>query len=82
MPLIAAAMMPHGYALIPELTDDVAGTLATTAAMEKIGRCYRAAEVEAIVLVGPHGTRVDGAMCVMDVGRAAGTLSQDDRHVR
>src|SRR5690606_4900162 len=23
---------------------------------------------------GPHGTRVDGAMCVMHVGRAAGTL--------
>jgi aromatic ring-opening dioxygenase LigB subunit len=81
MPLVAAAMMPHGFALIPELTDGAAGTLATAAAMEEIGRRFSEAGVEAIVLVGPHGTRVDGAMCVMDVGRAAGTLWQDKRFV-
>lgn len=81
MPLVAAAMMPHGFAIIPELTDGEAGSLATTASMEEIGRRFTSAGVEAIVLVGPHGTRVDGAMCVMDVGRAAGSLAQDERSV-
>lgn len=81
MPLAAAAIMPHGFSLIPELTDGLAGSLAVTAAMEEIGRRFLAAGVDVVVVVGPHGTRVAGAMCVMDVGRAAGTLSQGKRLV-
>lgn len=81
MPLVAAGMMPHGFAIIPELTDGMAGSIATGQAMETVGQRFAAAGVEAIVLVGPHGTRVDGAMCVMDVGRAAGSLAQGDRSV-
>ncbi len=74
MPLVAAAMMPHGWMLIPELSADAEGVMATRKAMEKVGRRFADAGVEAIVLVGPHGTRVEGAMCLMDVGRAAGTV--------
>lgn len=74
MPLVAAAMMPHGFMLVPPVSEDAEGVLATRRAMEEIGRRFSDAGVEAVVLVGPHGTRVDGAMCVMDVGRAAGAL--------
>jgi aromatic ring-opening dioxygenase LigB subunit len=77
MPLVAAAMMPHGFTLVPPLSPEGEGVIETRRAMEEIGRRFAAAGVEAVVLVGPHGTRVDGAMCVMDVGRAAGTLSLD-----
>jgi aromatic ring-opening dioxygenase LigB subunit len=74
MPLVAAAMMPHGFMLVPPVSEDAEGVIATRRAMEDVGRRFAGAGVEAVVLVGPHGTRVDGAMCVMDVGRAAGTL--------
>lgn len=74
MPLVGAAMMPHGFMLVPPVSDDAEGVMATRRAMEDIGRRFTEAGVEAVVLVGPHGTRVDGAMCVMDVGRATGAL--------
>lgn len=82
MPLVAAAMMPHGFALIPELSDGKPGTENTAHSMQEVSRRFADAAVEAIVLVGPHGTRVDGAMCVMDVGRAAGELGNGERTVR
>lgn len=75
MPLVAAAMMPHGFSLPEPIRDDAGGALATRQAMRDVGRRFAEASVEAIVLLGPHGTRVDGAMCVMDVGRVAGTLT-------
>lgn len=75
MPLVAAAMMPHGFPLIPVLSDDADGAMATRLAMEEVGRRFASSEVAIVVLAGPHGTRVDGAFCVMDVGRAAGTLT-------
>ncbi|HWV34616.1 MAG TPA: aromatic ring-opening dioxygenase subunit LigB [Thermomicrobiales bacterium] len=81
MPLVAAAMMPHGFTLIPEVSDGKPETERTTAAMQEIGRRFADAGVEAIVLVGPHGTRVTGQMCVMDVGRAAGSLSNGERSI-
>lgn len=75
MPLVAAAMMPHGFTVIPEMGRDDDRVVETRRAMQEIGQRFDDAGVEAVVLVGPHGTRVEGAMCVMDVGRAAGTLS-------
>ena len=81
MPLVAAAIMPHGFALIPELSDDAEGAMETRDAMKEVGRRFADAGVQAVVLAGPHGTRVEGAMCVMDVGRAAGTLSRGNRSV-
>lgn len=82
MPLVAAAMMPHGFALIPELSDGAPGTENTTRSMQEIGRRFADAGVEAIILVGPHGTRVTGQMCLMDVGRAAGELGNGKQFVQ
>lgn len=81
MPLVAAAIMPHGFALIPALSDDAEGAMETRRAMEEVGRRFADAGVEAVVLAGPHGTRVEGAICVMDVGRAAGTLARGDCNI-
>jgi aromatic ring-opening dioxygenase LigB subunit len=79
MPVICAAIMPHGWDLIPSLSDDAGGALATQAAMETVGELFRDAGVEAIVLVGPHGIRVEGAMCIANVARAAGRIERGDR---
>src|SRR5215213_2778156 len=72
MPLVFAAIAPHGFPLIPDLSDDAGGALATRAA---------AAGVEALVIAGPHGVRVEGAICLADTARAAGTLAWQGRQV-
>src|ERR687893_1848817 len=81
MSLVFAAIAPHGFPLIPDLSDDAGGALATRVAMEELGQRARAAGVEALVIAGPHGVRVDGAICLADTARAAGTLAWQGRHV-
>ncbi len=81
MALVFAAIAPHGFPLIPDLSDDAGGALATRAAMEMMGQRAVAAGVEALVIAGPHGVRVDGAICLADTARAAGTLAWQGRHV-
>ncbi|MGI9254823.1 MAG: aromatic ring-opening dioxygenase subunit LigB [Thermomicrobiales bacterium] len=81
MPIVFAAVLPHGFPLIPDLSDDAVGALATRAAMTEVGRRAREAGVEAIVIAGPHGFRVNGAVCLADVARAAGSLGWEGRRV-
>jgi aromatic ring-opening dioxygenase LigB subunit len=81
MPLVFAAIAPHGFPLIPLLSEEAEGALATRAAMAEMGRRARAAGVEALVIAGPHGVRVDGAICLADTARAAGTLRWQGRQV-
>src|SRR5215204_4427469 len=81
MPLVFAAIAPHGFPLIPDLSDDAGGALATRAAMEELGRRAVAAGVEALVIAGPHGVRVEGAICLADTARAAGALAWQERQV-
>lgn len=81
MPLAFAAIAPHGFPLIPLMSDDADGALQTRTAMEELGRRCAAADVDVIVLAGPHGVRVAGAVCLADVARAAGTLRWAGRQV-
>lgn len=81
MPLVFAAIAPHGFPIIPALSDDAEGALATRAAMAELGRRAAAAGVEAIVIAGPHGVRVDGMVCLADTARAAGTLGWQGKEV-
>jgi len=81
MPLVFAAIAPHGFPIIPDLSDDAEGGLATREAMVDLGRRSAAAAVETLIVAGPHGVRVDGAICLADVARAAGTLHWHDRFV-
>ena len=43
MPLVAAAVAPHGFPLIPLVSDTADGALATRAAMQEMGRRFAAA---------------------------------------
>jgi aromatic ring-opening dioxygenase LigB subunit len=81
MPLVFAAIAPHGFPIIPELSDDAQGGLATRAAMEELGRRAKTAGVDALAIAGPHGVRVDGAICLYDTARAAGRLAWKSREV-
>lgn len=81
MPLVAAAIMPHGFPLIPAMDNGLDSVQHLRTAMQRIGAEFRDVGVDAIVLAGPHGTRVDGAMSLVRTGRAAGTLSHDGKMV-
>jgi len=81
MTLAFACIAPHGFSIIPHMSDDAGGALQTRSAMQELGRRCVAAGVEALVLAGPHGVRVAGAVCIADVGRAAGTLRWAGRQV-
>lgn len=81
MPLVFAAIAPHGFPLIPELGEDAGGALKTRAAMGEMQRRAASAGVEAIVIAGPHGVRVNDAIALADTSRAAGSLSWEGRTV-
>ncbi|MEJ7838614.1 MAG: aromatic ring-opening dioxygenase subunit LigB, partial [Thermomicrobiales bacterium] len=81
MPLVAAAILPHGWNLVPELVETGGDAPRTQAAMQRAGVAFREAGVEVIVLAGPHGIRVKDAMCMLDVGRVAGSLTLNGRTV-
>ncbi|MCO5217764.1 MAG: aromatic ring-opening dioxygenase subunit LigB [Thermomicrobiales bacterium] len=81
MSLVAAAIMPHGFPLIPALDNGLEDIAALRAEMVRVGRQFAEANVDTIVLVGPHGTRVDGAMAIVRTGRAAGALRYRDAMV-
>jgi aromatic ring-opening dioxygenase LigB subunit len=81
MPFVFAAIAPHGFPLIPDLSDDADGALTTRTAMAELGRRASAAGVEALVIAGPHGVRVEGAISLADVARAAGRLAWQEREV-
>ncbi|MDQ2653525.1 MAG: aromatic ring-opening dioxygenase subunit LigB [Chloroflexota bacterium] len=81
MPLVFAAIAPHGFPLIPDLGEDAGGALQTRAAMLEMQRRAAAAGVEAVVIAGPHGVRVNDAIALADTSRAAGSLSWEGRTV-
>ncbi len=81
MSLAFACIAPHGFPLIPLMSADADGALQTRRAMEELGRRCAAAGVDVLVLAGPHGVRVAGAVCLADVARAAGTLRWAGRQV-
>lgn len=81
MPLVAAAIAPHGYPIIPALGDAAADVQETQRQMIALGALFRERGVEAVVIAGPHGIRADGHFAVVDAARAAGTLHWQGRSV-
>jgi aromatic ring-opening dioxygenase LigB subunit len=81
MGIVFAAVAPHGFPVIPELSDDAEGALETRAALQELGRRCAVAGTDVIVIAGPHGVRVDGFVALANTGRAAGTLTWQDRSV-
>jgi aromatic ring-opening dioxygenase LigB subunit len=81
MPLTFAAVAPHGFPIIPDLSDDAEGAMATRASMHELGERFKRSGSGVIVIAGPHGVRVEGAITLGNVARAAGTLYWGDRKV-
>src|SRR5262245_5829632 len=74
MPLVFGCIAPHG-GVIPGLPG-AEGCAATTAAMQEMGQRLELTQPEIIVVVTPHGIRVDGALAISLSERAAGSLDE------
>src|SRR4051794_25922272 len=81
MPLVAAAVAPHGFPIIPDVSEDADGALQTREAMFEMGRRFKAAQPDVIVIAEPHGFSVTGFISVGSAVRGAGTLHWQDRTV-
>ena len=76
MPLVFAAIAPHGGIAIAEACApeerDVA--LKTRAGMEQLGRLFTEASPNAVVVVTPHNVHISNALGVIVASRVAGRL--------
>ena len=81
MPIVFAAIAPHGFSIIPTISDDAEGAMQTRNAMLELGRRFDAANIDTLVLAGPHGIRVSGAIAVSTARTASGSFSHGGRSV-
>lgn len=77
MPLVFSCIAPHGYQCLPELVSDPAEAAATRSAMAELGARLAALAPETVVVLTPHGVRIDGAMCISVSTRVAGELGPE-----
>ena len=84
MPLVFAAIAPHGGIAVPEaVAPEVAATAAaTTAAFQEMGRRLAAARPDVIAVFTPHNVHLEGAFGVVTAGRCAGSLAGAPASVR
>jgi len=79
--LVFAAIVPHGFPIIPDLSDDAEGGMKTREAMLEFGKRLAATRPEVIVIATPHGMRVEGMVALAAVSRGAGRLAWEDREI-
>jgi aromatic ring-opening dioxygenase LigB subunit len=77
VPLVFAAIAPHGGIAIQELCSEAEAGLAaaTTRGLEELGRRFEDAAPEAIVVVTPHSVHVAGSIGVVVARGYAGSLA-------
>jgi len=73
---VFACIAPHGSLIIPVLAGETGQkALATRTSMEELGRCMAAADPETIIVLTPHGHRVDGSFTLLNNQRVRGELN-------
>lgn len=82
MPLVYACIAPHGGAIIEELAGEWEEAFAPTRqAMDELGRRMQTARPDTIVVITPHGVRIEDAMCIAITERADGMLEEEGARV-
>jgi aromatic ring-opening dioxygenase LigB subunit len=78
VPLVFAAIAPHGDLAIPEACGPEQRDLAaaTQAGMRELEDKARAAGTEVVIVLTPHNVHVSGAMAVIVAARTAGSLPE------
>lgn len=77
MPLVFGCIAPHGSQALPELTPTPEEGAATRKAMAELGQRLEQLTPDTIIVLTPHGVRIDGAMCISVCERAAGDLGAE-----
>jgi aromatic ring-opening dioxygenase LigB subunit len=80
MPLVFAAIAPHGGIAVAEACapDELHLAAETRAGMEELGRLYEAARPEVAIVLTPHNVHISNAFGVIVASRVAGSLSGAD----
>ncbi len=77
--LVFACIAPHGGITLPELAGAQARKATRTReAMEELGRLMAEAAPDTIVLITPHGHRVDGVFSLLNNRRVRGALGAEE----
>ncbi|WP_235848350.1 class III extradiol ring-cleavage dioxygenase family protein [Litchfieldia alkalitelluris] len=65
-----ACIVPHGGEIIPELAGGIPSRMETTRkSMGQLGKSMSDSGVDSIILLTPHGTKINGQFCVVDSER-------------
>jgi aromatic ring-opening dioxygenase LigB subunit len=72
MPLIFGCISPHGFNILPEVAPTPKTVAATRASMTTMGARLQALKPDTVIVLTPHGIRIEGAMCISVSTRAAG----------
>jgi aromatic ring-opening dioxygenase LigB subunit len=74
MPLIFSCIAPHGGQVLPELAAGPEDAQVTRLAMFELGARLEVLKPDTVVVLTPHGIRIDGMMCISVSERAAGDM--------
>jgi aromatic ring-opening dioxygenase LigB subunit len=77
MPLIHACIAPHAGDLIPETVEDKNTVALTRRSMQELGETLQTLTPDTIVIINPHGFRVQGAMSISMTERATADWSPE-----
>lgn len=77
MTLIYACIAPHAGDLIPETVEDIDTVMRTRRSMQEMGEKLEGLAPEVIVIINPHGFRVENAMSISMTERAVADWSPD-----
>jgi aromatic ring-opening dioxygenase LigB subunit len=76
--IVFACIAPHGSLIIPLLGEKgMEKAVATRRAMEELGRRIEAAKPETLVIITPHGHRIDGSFSLLNNQSVQGTLGPE-----
>lgn len=78
-PFVYACIAPHGGEIIPELQGANPERMAVTRkSMVKLGQQMSDAKPDCIVVLTPHGTRIDGRFSITDSERLEGSWNENE----
>lgn len=78
-PFVFACIAPHGGELIPELQgSDPARMALTRESMIKLGKYMKDSNPDYMIVLTPHGTRINGRFSIADSERMEGSWEEND----
>lgn len=75
MGIVYACITPHGGEILPELGGDLPAIQELRASMVELGRRMKAARPDLIVVVTPHGLRLEGYNAVVTAEHSSGEMA-------